>query len=270
MKKHLKVLSGALAMALSGQVFAATTWTWASSTPDNTPNVISKTIDSVAVTATPTGWANTNGSLIEQQFGGTSATTHFVTYDGGLGINNNDGCSTSGCSGDYGDMRSSAPEHAIDNDQRYEMVMLSFSEAVKLTKVTIGWAGADSDITVMAYQGAGVPTLDGKTFTAASLSGWQVIGNYADVGVNTKDINAQNAVSSFWLIGAYNPLGGAVASGFADGADYIKLNSVTGCASREVGCVPPPPNGKVPEPGSLALFGLGLIGMMRLRKARQA
>lgn len=272
MKKHLKVLCGAVAVVLAGQVSASTTWTWSSNRSDNSPNPISKTVDGATVTATPTGWANTNGSLIEQQFGGNSSTTHFVTYGGGLGINNNDGCATAGCSGDEGDMRNDAPEHAIDNDGRYEMVMLSFDDVVKLTQVQIGWAGStDSDITVMAYQqGAGAPVLTGKTFTAASLTGWSLIGNYADVGVATVNINAQNVLSSYWLIGAYNPLGGAVAAGFTDGDDYVKLKSVTGCAKREDGCSPPPPSSNVPEPGSLALVGLGLLGVMRLRKARQA
>ncbi len=188
MKKHLKVLCGAVAVVLAGQVSASATWTWNSSSGDNSPNPISKTVDgATTVTATPTGWANTDGNNIEQQSGATgynsSQYTHFVTYSGGLGINNNDGCAGDGCSGDQGDMRNDAPEHAIDNDGRYEMVMLSFNDVVKLTKVQIGWAGStDSDITVMAYQqGAGAPVLTGKTFTAASLTGWSLIGNYADV-----------------------------------------------------------------------------------------
>lgn len=284
MNNRLKVLCGVVAVALAGQVSATTTWNWSASaselgtstgtSTDNSPNTISQNINGTAVTAAPTGWSNTNGSLIEKQLGGTSTTTHFVNYGGGngLGINNNDGCATTGCSGDQGDIRSDQPEHAIDNQGRYEMVMLSFSEMVKLTQVRIGWAGStDSDITVMAYQqGAGVPVLTDKTFTAVSLAGWSLIGNYADVGVATVNINAQNTVSSYWLIGAYNPLGGAVATGFTDGDDYVKLKSVTGCAAREVGCSPPPPSNNVPEPGSLALVGLGLLGVIRLRKARQA
>ena len=65
--------------------------------------------------------------------------SNMIWYSGGWGINNLDGCS-SPCSGDAGDLANTAPEHAIDNEQRYEMALLNFtSSKVKLTSLQIGW-----------------------------------------------------------------------------------------------------------------------------------
>jgi len=261
MKNHLKVLSGVVALLVAGQVSAATTWTL---------NVGSVAGDTSAVTSTSTAWADTGtaGALQSQPSG-----TNFVLYSGGLGINNLNGCA-SGTTCDVGDLQSVAPEHAIDNNQRYEMVLLTFNAAVKLAQMKMGWAGgADSDVTVMAYTGSGTPTLSGKAWTLASLTGWSVIGNYADVSTNATNINAGGTYSSYWLIGAYNPLGGSVASGFTTQDDYVKLASVTGCVqgatgSAASGCTTT--TNKTPEPGSLALMGIGLLGLIRMRKARKS
>ncbi len=253
-------------LVLAGHATASTTWTLNTGAANGVG-------DNPAVTATSTAWANTgSGSgvdtqALEQQFP-TPTGANFYLYTGGLGINNLDGGSCGGC--DAGDIKSTAPEHAIDNNQRYEMVLINFGVAnVNISGVTYGWtgttdySGAGSETTVLAYTGSGTPTLGGQTW--GGLSGWTKIGNYA----NTTDgaLVATNApastYSSYWLIGAYNPLTPGIAGSACltcvAGNDYVKLKSLVGSVQTS----------KVPEPGSLALVCLAFIAMLNMRQHRE-
>lgn len=262
MKSQLKVVSGALMLALAGHAMAATDWL--------TPTVAQKTnpgtITVGTATATPTAWAGGNGETLVQQLGTSStATTHFADYTGGgLGINNSlDGEA-------YG----AQPDHAIDNFGRQEMVLLTFDKAVNLTALTMGYVSGDADFTVMAFNVNGVtgaPTLGtgtNKTWNSLGVSGsgWTLIGDYQNSTTGTKTF-ANSYYSSYWLIGAYNPLVGIMAGFASDNtADYFKLSSVSGnvCTATSGNC-----GSKVPEPSSLALLGLGIMGVLRMRKARK-
>lgn len=153
----------------------------------------------------------------------------------GLGITNNDAYS-----GDTNEGKS--PEHSIDNEQRYDMALLTFSEMVKLTDLKLGWTTNDSDVTVMAYKGSGKPTLIGKTFSELVGLGWDSIGNYSDVGTTTKSINDKGVF--FFLLADWR-LQPSRQSGRWRGDqerrktyDYIKLASVSGCSAKEARLYP--------------------------------
>lgn len=255
----------AVTFVFSGHAMASTTWTL-TGTP--TAGVSVAAYANTGGTNNATNHAD-NGALQRIK----AATLH--SYSGGLGVTNADSC-TSGSFCDKYEGRN--PEHAIDNQQRYDSVLLTFAAPVQLTEVKLGWMYNDSDITVLAYTGSGTVNITGagtKNFVGLKYAdllsttvnaGWTAIGHYANVGTTTaKAINNVGVpvVSSYWLIGAYNPLaltpsanpGGAV--NFDPGRyDYVKLASVIGILA-------------VPEPGSIALVGLALVGLIAMRRREQ-
>ncbi len=164
-----------------------------------------------------------------------------------------------------GDARS--PEHAMDNERGSDLIALSFAQSVSLSSLSIGWYSGDSDLSILAYTGAGTPpSLSGKS--ASSLlsagSGWTLIGNYANTAPS-ENINAANISSSWWLISAYNSAFGSGSGSIGMGNDYVKLLSVAGSPYQ-----PPPPPPGVPEPGTLALAGVALLGAWRMRRQTKA
>lgn len=176
-------------------------------------------------------------------------------------------------------------QHSMDNKYGTDLIALSFDQAVALTSVKLGWVSNDSDISVLRYTGSTTNStlsdaISGKSIAQLIGSGWDLVGNYANVGyngtaniINQTDANITNgtaAISSWWLISAYNSLYG-VSDGSHGGTtyaslgsyDYVKLISVAGNIAS------PPPPGQTPEPAGIALVGLGLLGVMFSRRQRR-
>lgn len=156
-------------------------------------------------------------------------------------------------------------QHAVDNVGAYDALLFSFASAVTLADVSIGFpsasSGLDSDSTILYWKGSGTPTstLNARTVSDLTSNGWAVATNIGDMKVGNNVTGLSTSISSqYWMVGAYMNIGGPVASGSVSvGNDYIKVNGLTAIKAAAV-----------PEPDTLALFGIAAVALYaRRRKA---
>jgi hypothetical protein len=211
-------------------------------------------------------------------FGTTSQSTSSTFQKGYVGFYSGGGFGiTSQSNGEVNSSHvpdSSSPDfqHAIDNVTAYEEMMLSFTKAVTLTGVSIGFEGADTDATIFEFIGAGAPTVTGKTWsqmlcngTVAGASGgttncWKAVTNLLNMADGMNSFSAAGAVASaYWMVGAYVPPSVSGIAGSNDSTmDAFKL---TGFAVAQA---------TVPEPTSVALFGIAAAAFAASRRRRKA
>ena len=161
-------------------------------------------------------------------------------------------------------------QHAVDNQGAYESLMFSFASAVTLKDISIGFPSVgvttpDSDATVLVYTGTGCspspcaadPTAGLSTRTYAQLlsAGWQVAGNLSNLSTTgTGTLTGTIPTSKYWMVGAYMDIGSAANNTlYTVGNDNIKISGLTAVRA-------------VPEPSTLALFGLAGVALLARRR----
>ncbi len=212
---------------------------------------------------TVTGWANTTAAGSTSTMADDKLASQTVKLWNGLGVQNIlDG--------------TGSPQHSTDNNGPVDMILFSFASDIALTGLSIGWSQTDSDMSVLAYTGSGAPaSLTGKTYADLTAPGgnWSLISHLSDVsnvsnnsssitGSATFNNSTSKIFSSYWLVGAYNPLVGSNMN-WTSTNDYVKVSGLTGENKPTNG------GGQVPEPATLLLMGAGLVGMTYVRRRRE-
>ena len=262
-----QALAGCLVIVLATpSAFAASTWNFGGGCTDpNAPpsSVVANTYTctSSTLTGTATAWA-TNGTTTGATFAGA-----YLSPNGAAGF---------GVKNAIEGINVTAPDHALDNNGQTDAMLLSFGvgNEISLSSISLGYINTDSDVSVLRYTKTVAPSINGKTISGLLSDGWQLVGSYANLsGSSANAVNSTGLSSSWWLISAYN-VGygtsgaangtGSAAANFDASADYVKLMSVAGTATRIGG------NLVVPEPGTLALAGVAILGMFGARRRKQA
>ena len=163
-----------------------------------------------------------------------------------------------------------SPYHAVDNNNGTEAFLINFGSAnFALNQLSIGWLDGDADVSILRYTGTQAPTLGTSTVAGLkSTAGWEWVGDYATLATNST-LNFNNTgdvkTASWWLVSAYNSAySGIPATGnLGDGNDYFKLSGFAGTIVTQA---PTPPTKAVPEPGTFALFGIAVLGLVAARR----
>ena len=199
-------------------------------------------------------------------------------YNSGLGVVN-------------GDENDDTPNHSVDNNnQDYDMVLLSFSESVNISNLYTGWnrtyktykdshgnwqtthySSGNAGASVMAYIGSDasgdIPFSTTDTWSSiVGPTGWKSIetdtkSNGTKVGgLDVLPVtNGSGVYSKFWLVGAAH----SIARDAGKFTDHIKIAGI----DFVKGVTPGNPNVPVNAPGILVLL-LGCIGFMVARRKK--
>ena len=253
---------------------------------------------SLAGTGTGTGGLGTAGVAgYGFSSGGAGYVISTLTNQGAAGIGSTSAGGESGTAPDHA-FDNRAGGGAVGTATN-EVLLINFGTVkAALSSVTLGWATGDSDVSVLRWDGSGDPTsgLVGSTPGPAALAGkgWTLVssmdvdgsgGNIGDTDYTATGGKAMpltgSTVSSWWLISTYfGTTAGAVdAAGKSldAGNDFFKLLGFAGkiCAGSGnqagagsgagVACTSTP-GGSVPEPGSMALAALAILGAVGARR----
>jgi|TARA_R110002060_G_scaffold51088_1_gene61976 hypothetical protein len=208
-----------------------------------------------------TAWSDTVNVNGDGSGDNTIESAQMYKYGNGWGIVNQDESS-----GDY-------PGHSADNVGTgdwvdYDFFLFDFTENVTLTHAGFSWIYGSLSNNQVSVAALNSDDLAGKTWSQIGSTSQTIASGYSNMlhssnngyytsfgqsGTNNIG-NVANASSRYWLIGALNA---SVFGGDTDwqGNDGMKLDRIAFTRN------PQSPATSVPEPTSLALFGLAIAGL---------
>jgi hypothetical protein len=152
-----------------------------------------------------------------------------------------------------------SPYHSIDNNAGMEFLLLDFGAAFTASSFQIGWSasgnsGWQSNPDVQIWTGGGT-SANLSLLNDCVASGCAT--TFSTLGFSKRPVNANTAINTNTTIsgattGRYMIVSGALGSQGTNGLDGFKFRKVTGGYS-------------LPEPSSMALLGLGFVGLMFFR-----
>jgi hypothetical protein len=252
MALSLKQLLALGILASSSSVFASThTANFSAVNSANTSySFFDYSVDGVDVHVT--AWSDTQNNLPNDDTELEAAS--LVRYGTGWGVVNQD------------ESGNASPDHSMDNMGNwvdYDMILVSFSEAVTLTGASFSWLynTSQSEISVAAISGAVASGLGGSTWSDVVNSAGNMWSDSSHVSNYYAGISAGQTASQYWLVGAYNSIFNTNFSGGTDNNDGVKLSSLDFS-------IAPPPSTEVAEPQTVFVIILGLFAMMISRRKR--
>ncbi len=153
-----------------------------------------------------------------------------------------------------GDSESSSPNHAVDNVNNRDFLLLDFGQLMDFSSFSIGWKDSDGDLSFMFaptnWNMSANPLYDTATGLSNGTSITDLIGaswkrqDYENVATNST-INLVNSTYTTAPRSRYVLVSGQLNSTDLD--DAFKFKTITGKV--------------VPLPGTLALFGAGIFAL---------
>lgn len=201
-----------------------------------------------------TAWSDTANVSGDGAGDNTIRDANLVRYGSGWGMINDD-------------EGGGQPEHSMDNmgySVDYDMILVSFSEAVTLTGANFSWLynSLQSEISVAAISGALANGLNGSTWQNVVSDAGNMWSDSSHVSNYYAGISAGQTASQYWLVGAYNSIFNTNFNGGTANNDGVKLSSLDFT-------IAPPPSTEVAEPQTALVMALGL-GVLMLRRRKQA